>query len=61
MLIAVRRIDKAKGSLLKLEEFMYQEEIYSPDPKLPSRKLYRVLLEIDKYLKEYALAENYFN
>ena len=61
MLIAVRRIDKGKGSLLKLEEFIYQEKICSPDPNLPSRKLYRVLLEIDKYLKEYALAENYFN
>jgi len=47
MLIAVRRIDEARSSFFKLEEFS-QEEIYSPDAKLPSLKLYRVLLEIGK-------------
>ena len=48
MLIAVRRIDKQKGSLLKLDEFI-TGRFYSPDPTLRSHQLERVpLLEIDK-------------
>ena len=59
MLIAVRRIDKPmgsllklnvdkpKGSLLKLNEFITRR-FYTPDPTLRSHQLERVLLEIDK-------------
>ena len=47
MLIAVRRIDKPKGSLLKLDEFITRR-FYLPDPTLLDHQLERVLLEIDK-------------
>ena len=33
-------------------------KIYLPDSKLPSHKLDRVLLGIDRWLREYAVAQN---